>query len=60
MRHGGVSRVRDQPVETLVSEEADLLPFGARHIIAACVEVAQQNDVLQGDLNSSTVLIPIS
>ncbi len=40
-------------METLVSEEADLLPVGPRHVTAACVEVAQQNDVLQGNFYGS-------
>jgi len=34
-------------METLVREEADLLPVGARYVIATCVEVAQQHDVLK-------------
>lgn len=47
--HCGVSLVCDQPVESLVCEEADVLPVGAFYIRAACIEVAQQHDVLQGE-----------
>lgn len=45
-RDGGVRLIWDQPLEALVSEEADLLPLAARHVAAAGVEVAQQHDVL--------------
>lgn len=44
--HRGVRIIANQPEETLVGEEADLLPFGTRHIATARVEVAQQQDVL--------------
>lgn len=52
--HRSVGLVGDQPVEALVCEESDLLPVGARHIVTACVEVAQQQDVLQGECDGST------
>lgn len=45
-RDGGVGLIWNQPVEALVSEEANLLPLAARHIAASCVKVTQQHDVL--------------
>lgn len=53
MRHRRVFVVGNQPVETLVGEEADLLPFGTAHIAAARVEVAHQQDVLSGRCSGS-------
>lgn len=60
MRHSGVGLIADQPVEALVGEEADLLPVRAHHVVAACVEVAQQHDVLQRDCTGLTTPTPIS
>lgn len=60
VRHGSVGLVADQPVEALVCEEADLLPVRAHHIVAVCVEVSQQHDVLQRDCNGLTTPTPIS
>lgn len=60
VRHSSVGLVADQPVEALVCEEADLLPVRAHHIVAVCVEVSQQHDVLQRDCNGLTTPTPIS
>lgn len=58
VRHCGVSIRRDQPLETLISEEADLLPFGACYITTACIEVTKQHNVLQDHVSGSVTLIP--
>lgn len=58
--HRGVSIIGDQPVETLVGEEADVLPFRTRHIGTARIEVAQQQDVLSSKCNGSVCHIPSS
>jgi len=47
VRHRGVGLIWNQPVETFVREEADLFPFGACDVVTACVEVAQQHNVLE-------------
>lgn len=51
MCHRGVSIIGNQPVETLVGEEADVLPLWTRHKATARVEVAQQQDVLSSESN---------
>ena len=47
MRHGGVHIIGDEPVEALVGEEANLLPVFSVNVIAACIEVTQEQDILQ-------------
>lgn len=50
--HRSVFIISYQPVETLVGEEADLLPLRTRHIVTARVQVAQQQDVLLDKCNT--------
>lgn len=49
--HRSVIIISYQPVETLVGEEADLLPLRTRHIVTACVQITQQQDVLLDKCN---------
>lgn len=56
--HRSVIIISYQPVETLVGEEADLLPLRTRHIVTARVQVAQQQDVLLDKCNGWFCPIP--
>lgn len=49
--HCSVIIISYQPVETLVGEEADLLPLRTRHIATARVKITQQQDVLLDKCN---------
>lgn len=53
VRYRGVGLIGNQPAETLVGEEADVLPFSVRHVAAARVEVAQQQHVLSSECSGS-------
>ncbi len=44
----GVFVIPDQPVEVLVTPDADCFHFFIRHITAICIEVPQNHDVLYG------------
>lgn len=46
MCHRSVVVICNEPVESLVSIESDLVPPGAGHIFAVAVEVAQEHYVL--------------